>query len=394
MIRCTAPRWRRWVASAGEGVGPAPVSPESARAAREHQVLLESARKTLVGILIAVAVVVWVFRELALIVGYSVLLAYALRPVVKMLERMPWPRGRVLPRAVLAGLVMGSLVALAVWALSIALPRLAVEASHFVTQAPDILARSVAGLHDYVGRHGLGARLDPAIESARIDVLELTRNLGGILAQRAAGIFGGIGSLLGFALVPLLAFYLLAESDAVTMSFLRFVPEDAHAELSRLGDAVDRALRSYVRGQAIVCLVTGAAVGVGLALLHHPVALLLGLVAGVAELIPYLGFLVVAIAIALSGLGVSPLQALLGLAAYTLLNWTIGTLVTPRLMGRYLMMHPFVVTVSVLAGAQLLGPAGALLALPVSAVLQVIIGELSPGRVRAAKSEAAQGADS
>jgi predicted PurR-regulated permease PerM len=137
-------------------------------------------------------------------------------------------------------------------------------------------------------------------------------------------------------------------------------------------------LRSYVRGQAIVCLVMAVLVGAALALLHHPAALLLGLLAGAAELIPYIGFMVAAIAIGLAGLSVSPFQALLGLAVYAGLNWVIGTVVTPRLMGRHLTMHPFVVTVSVLAGAKLLGPAGALLALPGAAVLQAVIGELAP----------------
>jgi predicted PurR-regulated permease PerM len=163
----------------------------------------------------------------------------------------------------------------------------------------------------------------------------------------------------------------------VKVSALRFVPEGAHAEIGRLGGAVDRALRSYVRGQAIVCLVMGIAVGVGLALLGYPVALLLGLLVGLAEVVPYLGFLVAAVAIALAGLSVSPLHALAGVAGYVVINWVIGTFVTPRVMGRYLKMHPFVVTVSVLAGTQIFGPAGALLALPGAAMLQAVVGELT-----------------
>jgi predicted PurR-regulated permease PerM len=183
--------------------------------------------------------------------------------------------------------------------------------------------------------------------------------------------------VLGLALLPLLAFYLLAESAAVQVSALRFVPEGAHSELVRLGGAVDRALRSYVRGQAIVCLVMGVVVGVALALLGFPLALLLGLLVGFAEVVPYLGFLVSAVAIGLAGLSVSPLHALAGVAAYTVINWVIGTLVTPRVMGRYLKMHPFVVTVSVLAGVQIFGPAGALLALPGAAMVQAVVGELA-----------------
>jgi predicted PurR-regulated permease PerM len=183
--------------------------------------------------------------------------------------------------------------------------------------------------------------------------------------------------VLGLVLLPLLAFYLLAESKAVQVSALRFVPKDVHPEILRVGGAVDRALRSYVRGQAIVCLVMGIATGASLALLGSPMALLLGLLAGFAEMVPYVGFLVAATAIALAGLTVNPLHALLGIAVYVVINWAIGTFVTPRVMGRYLKMHPFIVTVSVLAGAQIFGPAGALLALPGAALLQAVVGELA-----------------
>jgi predicted PurR-regulated permease PerM len=122
----------------------------------------------------------------------------------------------------------------------------------------------------------------------------------------------------------------------------------------------------------------GIVVGTTLALLGSPVALLLGLLVGFAELVPYVGFLVAATAIALAGLSVNPLHALAGVGAYTVINWVIGALVTPRVMGRYLMMHPFIVTVSILAGIQIFGPAGALLGLPGAAMIQAVIGELAP----------------
>jgi predicted PurR-regulated permease PerM len=339
---------------------------------------LVSARSTLLWIGILTVGVVWALRDLALLVGYSVLLAYALLPAVKAIERVRDPRGRHLPRGVVAGGLMLALVAIVGWLVTLAVPRIGAEAAHFASNAPQALDRVVQGLHVYAAARGLSDWLDPVVESMRADATGLVQNLGSTIAHGAGRLFSGIGHLLGFALLPLLAFYLLTDSEAVRVSALRFLPEDARSEITRLGGAVDRALRSYVRGQAIVCLVMGVLVSAALALLHHPVALLLGLLAGTAELIPYLGFMVAAISIALAGSTVSPLQALLGLAVYIALNWATGAFVTPRVMGRYLRMHPFVVTVSVLAGAQILGPAGALLALPGAAVLQAVIGELAP----------------
>ena len=336
-----------------------------------------SARTALLWVAAVVLVLVWVLRDLVLLVGYSVLLAYALLPVVAAVERPLGRRGPHLPRGVAAAVVMLGLVALGGWLLALAVPRLAAQAARFVTGAPDALARLVVGMRAYGVTNGLSAWLDPAVEDVRANVSGLLQNLAGTLAGWAGRGLGGVGKVLELTLLPFLAFYLLAESRAVEASALRFLPEGTHAEIERFGGAIDRALRSYVRGQAIVCLVMGVATGIALALLGSPVPLLLGLLVGFAELVPYLGFLVAAIAIALAGLSVGPLHSVTAVAVYVVINWAIGAFVTPRVMGRYLKMHPFVVTVSVLAGTQIFGPAGALLALPGAAMIQAVVGELA-----------------
>jgi predicted PurR-regulated permease PerM len=321
-------------------------------------------------------------------VGYSILLAYALRPVVAAIQR-PFGRHRPqLPRGVAAAVVMFGLVALVGWLLALALPHLVSQAAHFASSAPETLDHLVQGLRAYGVAHGLSAWLDPMAADLRSELSGGVQGLSGTLTAWAGHGFGGLGQVLELALVPILAFYLLAESTAVQLSALRFVPQEAHSEIVRLGVAVDRALRAYVRGQAVVCLVMGIAGGVGLALLGSPVALLLGLLVGLAELVPYLGFLVAALAIAIAGLSVSPLQAVAGVAGYVVINWIIGAFVTPRVMGRYLKMHPFIVTVSVLAGIQIFGPAGALLALPGAAIAQAVIGELAASATPETRDEA------
>jgi predicted PurR-regulated permease PerM len=159
---------------------------------------------------------------------------------------------------------------------------------------------------------------------------------------------------------------------------LRFVPPNAHTRVAVLTAAADRALRSYVRGQAVVVLTMGTLVGLVLSLLGFRLAFLLGVLAGLGELIPYLGFTVAVLAIVLAGIGAGPTHALAGLAGYVVVNWTVGTFITPRVMGRHLKMHPFVVTVSVLCGVELLGAPGAMLALPAAALIQSLVAELAP----------------
>jgi predicted PurR-regulated permease PerM len=124
----------------------------------------------------------------------------------------------------------------------------------------------------------------------------------------------------------------------------------------------------------------GVAAWIAFWALGLPASLLLGVVVGLAEIIPILGFWIASVAIVLAGWSVSPATAAWAFLAYLTLNQLVGVLITPRVMGRHMRMHPFVVTVSVLSGGALLGPAGAILALPLAAALQSLISEFAPKR--------------
>src|SRR2546427_633707 len=87
------------------------------------------------------------------------------------------------------------------------------------------------------------------------------------------------GVAAGLVLLPLLAFYLLAQGEAVRSSAMQFVPRDLRPQAVRVLRAIDPALRAYVRGQSLVCLISGTAVALALQLLGLPVALLLGVTA-------------------------------------------------------------------------------------------------------------------
>ncbi len=341
------------------------------------------------GTLVAVYLL-WALRSLLMLVAFSVLIAYALEPVVRGIECVRVWRGRPLPRPAAAATVMFAMVIGVAYAIDWAAPRLLAELGAFLKGVPANAERLLDAVHQYAVNHSASSGVDPALDSVRDSLAQGFQGLGGTMLHWAGRMMSGIGQLIGIAVLPLLSYYLMAERDDVKRSLLGFLPASAHPRFHEVLAAVDRALHSYVRGQAIVSIIMGTAVGCALALLGMPAALLLGLIVAIAEVLPYIGFMLAATAIALTGYGVDPLHAVLGLAAYTAINWTIGLLVTPRVMGRHLKMHPFVVTVSVLAGAELLGPPGAMLALPSAAVLQSLVEEFGPqaggGRRRPAKT--------
>ena len=321
--------------------------------------------------------VMWQTRAVLMLVAFSVILAFALDPLVGLVERIPLPRRERLPRQGAAAIVVLTLVLLLAWLLSLAIPRLLDELTRFVSVLPASLGRILSEARAWALERGF-LWVDPVIENARANAANSIQHLGGLIAGWVGRLFGGIVQILGLFVMPLLVFYLLAERGAVLQSLMDFVPAEHGPRVESIRRAVNNALHSYVRGQGIVCIIMGFATGGILAMLGFPVALLLGVVVGIAEIVPYLGFTIAAVAIAIAGYGVSPGVALLGVGIYIVLNQLNSLLVTPRVMSRYLKLHPFVVTASILIGAELLGPVGALLALPGAAVIQAVIAELAP----------------
>ena len=133
------------------------------------------------------------------------------------------------------------------------------------------------------------------------------------------------------------------------------------------------ALSRYVRGQTAVCLVAGIMHTVFFAIVGLPYALIIGILAGLAEAVPFLGSLVVVVTVAVVGLASEPRVGMLALAYYLIIgNQVANYIITPRLMSKNLDIHPFVIIMAVLVGSSLGGAVGALLALPAAVVLQTL----------------------
>lgn len=328
------------------------------------------------GFTVAGLVVVWVLwslRDVLILVAFSALLAFTLEPAVAWLTSLRLLKGG-LSRPFAAALLMLVLVGLGAWALVWVLPQVFAELARFLERAPESLERVLA----WVREQAIARRWTLLADLQGTDVAAILKSSGGLLMSGIAGALGNLNSIVGLFLVPILAYYLITERDAVEGSALGFIPEGARPRVRQALRAVDRALRSYVRGQAAVCATMGVAGWLVFWALGLPVPLLLGVVVGVAEVIPILGFWVASIAIVLAGWSASPATAGWAFLAYLVLNQLVSLFVTPRLMGRHMKMHPFVVTVSILSGGALLGPAGAILALPLAASLQGVISEFAP----------------
>ncbi|WP_207062032.1 AI-2E family transporter [Motiliproteus sp. SC1-56] len=205
--------------------------------------------------------------------------------------------------------------------------------------------------------------------------------LGQLLSKATRSSLVFIGWFANLMLIPVVTFYLLRDWDVMLDRINQLLPRNLEGRVSRWARECDEVLGAFVKGQLLVMICLGAVYASGLALIGIDLALLLGLLAGAASIVPYMGF-VVGISASLVAAFVQ-FQDLLhpGLVVMVFIVGQAleGMLLTPWLVGDRIGLHPVAVIFAIMAGGQLFGFTGVLLALPAAAVVMVFLRHLHEG---------------
>jgi len=203
------------------------------------------------------------------------------------------------------------------------------------------------------------------------------QSLGKLTAQVLKELSGsGMGLLLvcaNLALVPVVAFYLMRDWDTLMSKSLEMLPRAWQARTAEIAAEADEVIGAFLRGQFLVMCALGVLYSFGLWVVGLQLALLLGMIAGLASIVPYLGFAI--------GITASCIAAYAQFHEWSALLWVglvfgIGQmaesmLLTPVLVGDRIGLHPVAVIFALMAGGQIAGFTGVLLALPIAAVIMV-----------------------
>ncbi len=181
--------------------------------------------------------------------------------------------------------------------------------------------------------------------------------------------------LANLLLIPVITFYLLRDWDILVARIDELLPRQYEPVISRLARESDDVLAAFLRGQFLVMLALAAIYSTGLWIADLKLALLIGTLAGLVSFVPYLGFIVgiVAASIAMMLQTHELIQLIPVVVVFGIGQALEGMILTPWLVGDRIGLHPVAVIFAVLAGGQLFGFVGILLALPVAAVLAVLI---------------------
>lgn len=328
------------------------------------------------GPVLLIGLVLWLLAPVLAPFVLAAVLAYVLHPLVLRLQGWRVPRTlAVIGVEVLALLALLGLLLLLV-------PVLVREWPLLRQQVPLLLDRMDAALQPLLLSLGVELSLDLAgIKAQLMSWLSDNREdwMAPLLASLKLGGSAALAVLGNAVLVPVALFFMLHDWEKLVTTLFDLVPPRWQAAVDSFAHDCDAVLGEYLRGQMLVMLVLAVYYAAGLALFGLDLALPIGVFTGLAVFVPYLGFgfgLVLALLAGLLEFG-APSQALLMVAVVYGLGQLIESFVlTPRLVGERIGLHPLAVILALMAFGQLLGFVGVLIALPASAVLLVALRRL------------------
>jgi predicted PurR-regulated permease PerM len=324
----------------------------------------------LIGLSVAL-IAIYLLRAILLPFVAGMAIAYFLDPACDRLEK--W-MSRTWATAVVT-LVFALLIVLA---FLLIVPLLADQMTQFITSLPDLFDRAHGKLLPYYAslqqRFGL-PDLTQLADMARNRIGTGLSWVGRTLLNVAQGGIA-IASLLSLVFItPVVTFYLLRDWDRIVAKIDTLLPRQHAAVIRSQGREIDVTLAGFARGQATVCLILATYYATALMVVGLPFGLVVGMAAGLLTFIPYLGAIggfVIAMAIALinfdSWSGVIAVAAIFGVGQIM-----EGNVLTPKLVGDRVGLHPVWIIFALLAGGTLFGFLGLLLAVPVSAGIGVLV---------------------
>ena len=182
-----------------------------------------------------------------------------------------------------------------------------------------------------------------------------------------------ISFIIGLVIVPFWLFYVLNEEAKGRRIFFGMIPDEVRSDVHCIIHLIDRILSSYIRGQFILCLLVGAMATTSLFALGVNQALLLGTVAGILEVIPFLGPYLGAIPAVLVALVNRPITALWVAIAFAAIQQIENIFLVPRISGNAVRFHPAIVMMIVVVASELAGLLGVLIAVPVAAMVRDVL---------------------
>lgn len=314
-----------------------------------------------IGILVAIFFL-WFIRDVIGLLFVAIVLASAMDPWVDRMERYHIPRGMSILTMYLSILLALGLV------FYLIIPPL-IEQIGDITQSLSQYNDQIDAIYQWI----TNSNESSLANQAQAVLAEFNQAVSGVTTgvfDALAGVFGGIA---GFIIVLVLTFYMTIEEDGIKKFIRSIAPVQYQPYLIQKVNKIQLKMGGWFRGQFIVSLIIGVISFIGLMVIGVEYALVLALIAGMLEFIPFIGPFIAAVPAVFFAYTDSPWKALAVVIFYTVMQQLENQLIVPRVMQKVVGLNPIVVIAAMLIGAKMAGIVGIILAIPVTTIIWIFL---------------------
>ncbi|HPN96639.1 MAG TPA: AI-2E family transporter [Candidatus Moranbacteria bacterium] len=314
-------------------------------------------------ILLAVWFLYLILDVVSLIV-ISVIISSAIDPLVDLMKKKKIPRSI---GVLVIYIVLFAFIGVAIYFI---IPPIAEQSRELAQEFPVYYQRTL----DFLGP------IKTSLESSHIETGRIFGNLTDSLAGISGNIFsttiGFFSGIISVIVVLSLTFYMAAEEDALKKFVISVTPKKHHTYAVDLAERIKSKIGKWLIGQLFLMIIVGTLSGFGLYLIGVPHALILGIFAGIMEIVPYIGPLVSAVPGVILGFIVSPTVGFLAILIYIIVQQIENHVVVPQVMKKAVGLSPITVIIVLMIGAKLGGALGAILSIPVATAAGLFIADI------------------
>jgi predicted PurR-regulated permease PerM len=320
-------------------------------------------------IMVSIAGLYFLYRVRIILIPFifAFFIAYLLNPIVKFVEKRNFPKCWAILWVYLVVFILAGIV------IVFGVPHILGELNKLIHDIPK-LAQEVQSIMTNVqtrySRFALPEGIKEVVSERIIQYQELLLN-----AVRAGttSLINVISYCISLVIAPVFAFYMLKDIGQIKDSITLTIPRKYRSDMLAIGRDIDEIISAFLRGHFLVCVIVGILTGVGMYLIGLDFALIIGIIAGVAELVPFLGPIIAAVPALSLALLISRETALYAVLVILIVQQLENAVISPKILGRSMGLHPLVVIFTIMAGGELYGLLGILLAVPVAATLKVVL---------------------
>ena len=319
-------------------------------------------------VLIGVALwVLYVARDVVALFFLSIIFTATLSPAIE------WMQNKKIPRTLSVTLLYVGLLLLIGASLSLLVPPLISQLDDFARNFPSYserLAAAFQGIQQYAQFYGINFNI---VELAKTSIAGITQSSTQIFST-TVGIFT---VLLSMVVVLSLTFYLSVKEDGMRKFVLTFTPKKRRENVLALLTKIQRKIGRWMFGQLMLMFVIFMLDFIALSIFNIPYALVLAFLAGILEIVPYLGPIISTTLAGCVGFIISPLTGLIVIGVLTVIQQIESHIIVPQIMRKAVGLNPVAVILSLLIGAKIGGTMGAILSIPVATAVGVFIADIA-----------------